>query len=174
MAIYRLDELAPEIDPHAWVAETAQVIGKVRLAAGVTVWFGATIRGDNDWITIGADSNVQEGTVIHTDPGLAVNIGSAVTIGHKAMLHGCTVGDGTLIGIQAVVLNNAKIGRECLIGAGALITEGKEIPDRSVVMGSPGKVVRQLTEEQAARLRLQAASYARRGELFRKHLERIA
>ena len=173
MAIYQLEDRTPEIDPGAWVAETAQVIGRVRLAAGVSVWFDATLRGDNELVSMGRHSNAQEGVVMHTDPGFPLTVGERVTIGHQAMLHGCTIGDGTLIGIQAVVLNGAKIGRECLIGAGALIPEGREIPDRSVVMGAPGKIVRQVTDEEAARFRTNNANYVRRGEHFRQHLKRI-
>jgi carbonic anhydrase/acetyltransferase-like protein (isoleucine patch superfamily) len=173
MAIYQLDDRIPEIDPSAWVAEDASVIGRVRLGPGVSVWFNATLRGDNELISMGAHSNAQEGVVMHTDPGMPLTVGEQVTIGHQAMLHGCTIGDGTLIGIQAVILNGAKIGRECLIGAGALVTEGKEIPDRSVVMGSPGKIVRQVTDEEAARFRTNNGNYVRRGEHFSRHLKRI-
>jgi carbonic anhydrase/acetyltransferase-like protein (isoleucine patch superfamily) len=173
MAIYELDGERPDIDPTAWVAEEAAVIGKVKLAAGASVWFGATLRGDNATIALGADSNAQEGVVLHTDPGFPLTVGERVTIGHQAMLHGCTIGDGTLVGIQSVILNGAKIGRECLIGAGALVTEGKEIPDRSVVMGSPAKVVRQVTDEEAARFRSNNANYVKRADLFRRALKRI-
>ena len=173
MAIFQLAEHIPQIDPEAWVAEQAQVIGMVRLDAGASVWFGATLRGDNALIHLGAGSNVQESSVLHTDPGLPLTVGRNVVIGHQAMLHGCTIGDGSLIGIQAVILNRAKIGRECLIGAGALIPEGKEIPDRSLVMGSPGKVVRQLTDEEAAQLTRNAQNYAQRAALFRTSMKRI-
>ena len=173
MAIYRLGDVGPEIDPDAWVAEAAHLIGRVRLGPFASVWFGATLRGDNEPIRLGSHSNAQESVVMHTDPGYPLTIGEYVTIGHQAMLHGCTVGDGSLIGIQAVILNGAKIGRECLIGAGALITEGKEIPDRSVVMGSPGKVVRELTDEQAAKLRASAVNYAERATRYRAQLKRI-
>ncbi|MEN9774128.1 MAG: hypothetical protein RL322_1198, partial [Pseudomonadota bacterium] len=159
MTIYRLGDLIPEIDPEAWVADSAELIGRVELAAGTSVWFNATIRADNDRVRVGARSNVQDGTVIHTDDGIPVIIGEGVTVGHQVMLHGCTIGDGSLIGIQSVVLNGARIGRECLIGAGALITEGKDIPDRSLVMGSPGKVVRLLTDEEVERIRRGNAHY---------------
>ena len=147
MAIYQLDDDIPRIADTAWVADSAQVIGRVELHEGASVWFGAVLRGDNEWITVGRGSNVQDGTVMHTDMGYPLTIGEHVTIGHQAMLHGCTIGDGSLIGIQAVVLNNAKIGRNCLVGAGALVTEGKEFPDGSLIMGAPAKVVGQLTPE---------------------------
>ena len=173
MAVYRLEDLVPEVDPGAWIADAAQVIGRVRLAAGASVWFGATLRGDNELISIGTNSNVQEGVVLHTDPGFPLSVGEHVTIGHLAMLHGCTVGDGSLIGIQAVVLNGAKIGRECLIGAGALIPEGREIPDRSVVLGAPGKIVRQLSDEEAQRQRSNCLKYVRRAALYRDRLVRL-
>ena len=173
MAIYQLGDIAPEIHPEAWVADAAQVIGRVRLDSGASVWFGATLRGDNELIWIGEGSNVQEGAVMHTDPGFPLTVGRGVTIGHQAMLHGCTVGDGSLIGIQAVVLNGAKIGRNCLIGAGALVTEGKVIPDNSMVLGAPGKVVRQLDGEQAEAQKRGAYDYVQRAILFRSQLSRI-
>lgn len=173
MAIYQLGEHAPEIDPSAFVADTATVLGKVTLGANASVWFGATLRGDNERITIGANSNVQEGTVMHTDPGYPLDIGNNVTVGHQAMLHGCTVGDGSLIGIQAVVLNGARIGKGCLVGAGALVTEGKEFPDHSLILGSPAKVVRTLTQEDVLRLEGTAAGYVARGQLFKTQLKKI-
>lgn len=173
MAIFQLAEHIPRVDPDAWVAEQAQVIGMVRIDRGASVWFNATLRGDNALIHLGENSNVQESAVLHTDPGLELKVGSHCVIGHQAMLHGCEIGDGTLIGIQAVILNRAKIGRECLIGAGALIPEGKVIPDRGLVMGSPGKVVRQLSDEEAAQLRLNAENYAKRGAMFRTGMKRI-
>lgn len=170
MAVFRLGERIPAIDHSAYVTDSAQVIGLVALGPHASVWFNAAIRADNAPIRIGANSNVQEGAVLHTDPGYPLEVGEWVTIGHQAMLHGCTVGDGSLIGIQAVVLNGARIGRNCLIGAGAIITEGKEIPDNSVVLGAPGKVVRQLTEADAQRLRQGAQSYVDRAQLFRTQL----
>ena len=173
MAIYQLGEHAPEIDPSAFVADTATLVGKVTLEANASVWFGATLRGDNERITIGANSNVQEGTVMHTDIGYPLDIGNNVTIGHQAMLHGCTVGDGSLIGIQAVVLNGARIGKGCLVGAGALVTEGKQFPDQSLILGSPAKVVRTLTQEDLLRLEASAASYVARGQLFKTQLKKI-
>lgn len=174
MAIYQLDDRIPEIDPSAWVADEAQVIGRVRLRANASVWFNATLRGDNELIDLGEGSNVQEAAVLHTDPGAPLTIGANVVIGHQAMLHGCTIGDGTLVGIQAVILNRAKIGRGCLIGAGALIAEDKEIPDGSMVLGAPGRIVRQVTPEERERFRLNAENYARRAAFFRQHLKRIA
>ncbi|HEY5634087.1 MAG TPA: gamma carbonic anhydrase family protein [Burkholderiaceae bacterium] len=173
MAIYQLGDFVPELHAEAWVAPEAQVIGRVRLDAGASVWFGATLRGDNELIWIGEGSNVQDSAVLHTDPGFALTVGRNVLIGHQAMLHGCTVGDGTLIGIQAVVMNGAKIGRNCLIGAGALVTEGKEIPDNSVVLGSPGKVVRQLGENEIARNANGVQRYRQRAAYYRSQLKRI-
>lgn len=159
MAIYQLDDRIPEIDAQAWVADTAHVIGRVRLDAFASVWFGATLRGDNELVWLGAHSNAQENVVMHTDPGCPLTIGQYVTIGHQAMLHGCTVGDGSLIGIGSVILNGATIGRHCLVGAKSLVTEGKRFPDGSLIMGSPAKVVRQLTPEQIERLIWSAEHY---------------
>lgn len=168
--IYTLDGIAPEIDPAAWVAPDANIIGAVTLCADTSVWFGATLRGDNERITLGQGSNVQENCVLHTDMGFPLVIGANCTIGHKAMLHGCTIGDGTLIGMGATILNGAKIGRGCLIGAGALVTEAKEIPDFSLVMGAPGKVVRQLDEAAQARLIASALGYQKNARRFRTGL----
>jgi len=173
MAIYQLGEHAPEIDASAYVADSANLIGKVTIEANASVWFGVTIRGDNERITIGENSNVQEGTVMHTDMGYPLTLGKAVTVGHQAMLHGCTVGDGSLIGIQAVILNGAKIGKGCLVGAGALVTEGKEFPDNSLIIGTPAKAVRTLTEEDLLRLQANADSYVARGQLFKAQLKQI-
>ena len=173
MALYQLGEHAPQIDPSAYVADSATLIGKVTLERDASVWSGVTIRGDNERITIGQGSNVQEGTVMHTDMGYPLTVGKDVTIGHQAMLHGCTIGDGSLIGIQAVVLNGARIGKGCLVGAGALVTEGKEFPDNSLIVGAPAKVVRQLTAEDVARLKGSADSYAQRGQLFKAQLKKI-
>lgn len=174
MTIYQLGEHAPEIDASAFVAENATLVGKVTLHANATVWFGVTIRGDNERITIGEGSNVQEGTIMHTDMGYPLDVGKNVTIGHQAMLHGCTIGDGALIGIQAVILNGAKIGKGCLVGAGALVTEGKEFPDNQLIIGSPAKAVRTLTAEDAARLQGNADSYVQRGQLFKAQLKKIS
>jgi carbonic anhydrase/acetyltransferase-like protein (isoleucine patch superfamily) len=173
MAIYQLGEHAPEIDASSYIADSANLIGKVTIEAKASVWDGVTIRGDNERITVGENSNVQEGTVMHTDMGFPLVIGKGVTIGHQAMLHGCTVGDGSLIGIQAVVLNGARIGKGCLVGAGALVTEGKEFPDHSLILGTPAKVVRTLTEEDLLRLQGSAASYVERGRRFKAELKKI-
>ena len=159
MAIYQLEEWVPEIAATAWVAETASVIGRVRLGEGASVWYGAVLRGDNDWITLGRNCNVQDGSVLHTDSGIALTLADNVTIGHQVMLHGCSIGEGTLIGIQAVVLNGAKIGRHCIVGAGSLVTEGKEFPDGSLIVGSPAKVVRTLSAAQFEMLGRMAEHY---------------
>ncbi len=169
--IYTLDGIAPDLHPDTWVAPDANLIGKVTLAAGASVWFGATLRGDNEPITVGAGSNVQENCVLHTDMGYPLTIGENCTIGHKAMLHGCTIGDGTLIGMGATVLNGAKIGAGCLIGAGALITEGKVIPDGSLVMGAPGRIVRNLDADAKAKLLNSAKGYNTNMRRFRHGLQ---
>ncbi|CUH39589.1 2,3,4,5-tetrahydropyridine-2,6-dicarboxylate N-acetyltransferase [Jannaschia seosinensis] len=168
--IYKLDDLAPEIAADAWVAPDANVIGACTLEAEASVWFGATLRGDQERITVGRGSNVQELSVLHTDPGYPLTIGADCTIGHKAILHGCTIGDGTLIGMGATVLNGARIGRGCLIGAGALVTEGKEIPDGSLVLGAPGKAVRDLDEAARQGLLASAAHYRANAARFRDGL----
>jgi carbonic anhydrase/acetyltransferase-like protein (isoleucine patch superfamily) len=173
MAVYALDDRLPQVHPSAWIADSAQVIGDVRLGEDTSLWFGCVLRGDNEPIVIGRGSNVQEGTVMHTDIGSPLTVGEGVTIGHQAMLHGCSIGDGALIGIQAVVLNNARIGRWCLVGAGALVTEGKEFPDGSLIMGSPAKVVRALEPAQIERLQRSAASYVEKARRFRDGLRRI-
>lgn len=157
--IYALDDLVPDLAPDCWVAPDANVIGRVRIGAGASVWFGATLRGDNEWIELGAGSNIQESSVLHTDMGYPLTIGRDCTIGHNVILHGCTIGDESLIGMGATVLNGARIGRNCLIGAGALITEGKEIPDGSLVMGSPGRVVRMLDPSAIEKLKRSAQGY---------------
>jgi carbonic anhydrase/acetyltransferase-like protein (isoleucine patch superfamily) len=171
--IYTLDGIAPEIDPTAWVAPEAVLIGKVVIEPGANIWFGAMIRGDNEEIRVGAGSNVQENSVLHTDMGFPLVIGANCTIGHKAMLHGCTIGDGTLIGMGATILNGAKIGKGCLIGACALVTEGKEIPDGSLVMGAPGKVVRTLDAEARDRLLRSAAGYRANARRFASGLRPV-
>src|SRR5271169_4884321 len=148
MAVYRLGEFSPSVAASCYIAPTAVVLGKVVLMENSSVWFGATLRGDNETISIGAGSNVQDGAVLHTDPGFPLSVGAHVSIGHQAMLHGCTVGDGSLIGIQSIVLNGAVIGKGCLVGAGALITERKIFPDGSLIFGSPAKAVRELTAEE--------------------------
>ena len=173
MALYELDGVAPEVDPSAWIADSAQVMGRVSLAEDVSVWFGTVIRGDTESISIGRGSNIQDGTVMHADIGMPIVLGEHVTVGHKVMLHGCTIGDETLIGIGAVVLNGAKIGRNCLVGAGALVTEGKEFPDGSMILGSPAKAVRTLTPEQMQGLRLSARHYVQNARRFQAGLRKI-
>ncbi len=171
--IFSLDGIAPVIDASAWVAHDANIIGRVVLMADSNIWFGATLRGDNEEIRVGTGSNVQENCVLHTDMGFPLTIGADCTIGHKAMLHGCTIGEGSLIGMGATILNGARIGRGCLIGAGALITEGKEIPDGSLVMGAPGRVVRMLDAEAQERLLKSAEGYQRNAARFRAGLRAI-
>lgn len=173
MAIYRLGSKVPQVPPSAYVAPEAVVIGEVVLGEGANIWPGAVIRGDNVLIRVGRDSNVQEGAVLHSDPGIPLLVGDEVSIGHQAMLHGCVVGDGSLVGIQAVVMNNAVVGRECLVGAGALVAEGKAFDDRSLVLGSPARMLRTLTDEEVAGLRFNAADYVRRAQAYRRELERI-
>lgn len=168
---YRLGDACVDTHPDSWTAPTATLIGRVRLEEGASVWFNAVLRGDNELILIGRDSNVQDGAVMHTDMGYPLTLGTGVTIGHNAMLHGCTVGDYSLIGINAVILNGAKIGKHCIIGANSLIGEGKVIPDGSLVMGSPGKVVRDLTDEQKALLQASAAHYVKNGQRYARDLE---
>ncbi len=164
----------PEIDPSAWVAPGAHVIGQVCLEANASVWFGAVIRADNEPIIVGQNSNIQEGAVLHVDPGCPLIIAGNVTVGHQAMLHGCQISEGSLIGIQAVVLNRAVIGKHCLIGAGSLIPEGKVIPDRSLVMGVPGKVVRELTDDEVDKLVAGAMVYVQRAKQFKTELKVIS
>ncbi|MFC3685226.1 MULTISPECIES: gamma carbonic anhydrase family protein [Hydrogenophaga] len=173
MAIYELDGTRPQVAESAWVAENAQVIGDVQLAPGSSVWFGATLRGDTEPIVVGEGSNIQDGSVLHTDKNLPLTIGRHVTVGHQVMLHGCTIGDESLIGIGAIVLNGAKIGKNCLVGAGALVTEGKEFPDGSMIIGSPAKAMRQLTPEQIEGLRRSALHYMENAERYRQGLKKI-
>ncbi|MGB4073350.1 gamma carbonic anhydrase family protein [Pseudomonas sp.] len=167
---YRLGQSRVDVHPDSWVAPNATLVGKVKLEPGASVWFNAVLRGDNELIHIGENSNVQDGTVMHTDMGFPLAIGKGVTIGHNAMLHGCSVGDYSLIGINAVVLNGAKIGKYCIIGANSLIGEGKEIPDGSLVMGSPGKVVRELNEAQKKMLEASAAHYVHNAQRYARDL----
>ncbi|MCG8441781.1 MAG: gamma carbonic anhydrase family protein [Caulobacterales bacterium] len=176
MALYELDGISPETmgEGAYWVAETAVVLGRVRLEQDASVWFGAVLRGDNELITVGARSNVQDGAVLHTDPGAPLTIGPDVTIGHQAMLHGCTIGANSLIGIGATVLNHARIGRNCLIAARAFVGEGKEIPDNSMVMGVPGKVVREIDDDTAAMLAASAAHYVENWKRYAGGLKRLA
>jgi carbonic anhydrase/acetyltransferase-like protein (isoleucine patch superfamily) len=174
MAIYELEGVSPQIAESAWVAGSAEVMGDVVLGEEVGIWFGVVVRGDTDTIRIGAQTNIQDLSVLHADVGMPLTIGSGVTVGHKAMLHGCTVGDDSLIGIGAVVLNGAKIGKGCLVGAGSLVTEGKEFPDGSMIMGTPAKVVRQLTPEQLQGLRDSARHYVANAQRFKASLHKIA
>jgi carbonic anhydrase/acetyltransferase-like protein (isoleucine patch superfamily) len=176
LAIYQLGEdedFRPRIAASAWVADSATVIGRVELHDEASVWYGAVLRGDNERITLGARSNVQEHCVLHTDPGRPLVIGQGVTVGHQAMLHGCTIGDDVLIGIQAVVLNGAKIGRGCLVGAGAVVTENQEFPEHSLILGAPAKVVRPLSAEQQASILRSAAGYVAKAARHRAGLKRI-
>lgn len=175
MAIYRLEQREPTLpEGFFWVAESAAVIGSVVIGEEVGIWFGAVLRGDNETITVGAGTNIQENAVLHTDDGYPLTIGENCTIGHKAMLHGCTIGANSLIGMGATVLNGAVIGRNCLIGAGALITEGKAIPDNSLVIGAPGKVVRELDADAEAMLAESARHYVENARRFSSGLERIS
>ena len=173
MTLYQFKDKTPVIAPSASVANEAVVIGDVRLGENVSVWPGAVLRGDNEPIVLGDNSNAQEGAVFHTDPGYPLTVGKNVTIGHQAMLHGCTVGDGSLIGIQAVVLNGAVIGAESLVGAGALVTEGKSFPPRSLIIGSPAKAIRTLTDDDIAGLQRTAQNYVERGQAFKTELKKI-
>ncbi len=173
MTLYALGDLRPVCDADTWIAPDANVIGKVVLEAGASVWFASTLRGDNEEIRVGAGSNVQENCVFHTDLGFPLTIGAGCTIGHKVMLHGCTIGRNSLIGMGATILNGAKIGNNCLIGAGSLITEGKEIPDGSLVMGAPGKVVRDLDAHAIKMLEVSALHYQENMRRFRDQLEAI-
>jgi carbonic anhydrase/acetyltransferase-like protein (isoleucine patch superfamily) len=166
MTLYALDGISPELAAESWVAQSADVIGRVRVLHLASVWFGAVLRGDTEWITVGEGSNIQDGCVLHTDKGAPLAIGSHCTIGHRAILHGCEIGDCTLIGMGATVLNHVKIGKNCLIGAGALIPEGKIIPDGSLVMGMPGKIIRVLNDEAIAGLRKAAEGYVRNWRRF--------
>lgn len=173
MAIYRLDDLCPHISDSAWVADSAQVMGQVTMGPDSSVWFGCVVRGDTDTIQIGAGTNIQDASVLHTDANTPLTIGENVTVGHQVMLHGCTIGDESLIGIGAVVLNRARIGKHCIVGAGSLVTEGKEFPDGSMIMGTPAKVVRQLTPEQIQMLKLSALHYQENARRFKNGLVRL-
>ncbi|RZL65535.1 MAG: gamma carbonic anhydrase family protein [Variovorax sp.] len=174
MALYELDGVAPQLDAGAWVADSAEVIGNVKLGENASIWFGAVLRGDNETMTIGRNSNVQDMSMLHSDPGSPLTVGENVTIGHQVMLHGCTIGDNSLIGIQAVVLNNAKIGRNSIVGAGSVVTEGKEFPDNSLIFGSPAKVMRTISDEDAARLRHGSEHYVENAIRYAKGLKKIA
>jgi carbonic anhydrase/acetyltransferase-like protein (isoleucine patch superfamily) len=174
MAIYQLDDWIPQIDAGAWVADSASVIGRVHLGEGASIWYGAVLRADNDLIEIGRYSNVQDGSVLHSDPGVPLTLGERVTVGHQAMLHGCSIGDGTLVGIQSVVLNGAKIGRNCIVGAGAVVTEGKEFPDGSMIIGAPARLVRPLSAQQRESVQRMAEAYLRQTPRHRDGIKRIA
>ncbi len=173
MAIYQLGDLVPNIHEDAYISPEATIIGNVTIGAFSSVWPGVVIRGDNDAITIGAGTSIQEGTVLHIDAGCPLKIGNNVTVGHQVMLHGCTIEDGALIGIQAVVLNNAVIGKNCLVGAGAVVTEGKEFPAGSLIIGAPAKVARELTPENVTRLQSSAEHYIERASSYKKNLKKI-
>lgn len=172
MATYSLGAVTPQLPDgdEYWIAPNAAVIGRVVLRKNASVWFGATLRGDNDPIVLGENSNVQDGSVLHTDLGSPLTIGDNVTVGHMVMLHGCTIGDNSLVGIGSIILNGAKIGKNCLIGANCLITEGKEIPDNSLVMGAPGKVVREVSETQVAMLKAGALHYVENWKRYRREM----
>jgi len=173
MAIFKIGTHTPNVDASAYITDSASVIGNVHLAANTSIWFGAALRGDNELISISEGSNVQECAVLHTDMGYPLVVGKNVTIGHQAMLHGCTVGDGSLIGIQAVVLDGAVIGKNCLVAAGALVTSGKEFADNSLIMGSPAKAVRELTQEQINDIQRGVTTYIERAAYFKQQLKRI-
>ncbi len=173
MATYELDGVAPSVPASAWIADSAQVMGDVKLGEDASVWFGVVVRGDTDVITIGAGTNIQDASVLHADRGMPLTIGANVTVGHQVMLHGCTIGDESLIGIGAIVLNGAKIGKNCLVGAGSLVTEGKEFPDGCMILGSPAKAVRQLSPEQIEGLRQSARHYVENARRFKSGLRKI-
>jgi carbonic anhydrase/acetyltransferase-like protein (isoleucine patch superfamily) len=173
MPIYALNDATPEFPPGGeyWVAPTAVLIGKVRLLKNASVWFGAVLRGDNDWIIVGENSNVQDNSVIHTDPGQPTVIGSDVTVGHRVILHSCTIGDGSLVGMGSTILNRAKIGKGCLIGANTLISEDKSFEDGSMILGSPGRVIKQISEQQQAMLKMSSHGYVQNFTRFSKGLK---
>src|SRR5262244_3458701 len=175
MAIFELDGQAPELpaDGRCWIAESASVIGRVRLKTNTSVWFGSVLRGDNEWIELGDHSQIQDNATLHTDPGFPIVIGSDCVIGHNALLHGCKVGDNSLIGMGAILLNGVKIGKNCLVGAGALVTEGKEFPDNTLIVGAPARVIRALDEKAAEMIRGAADIYVKRWQRYSKGLKRI-
>ena len=173
MPVYRVDGKSPTIAESVYVADGATVIGDVSLADSVSLWTGVVLRGDNDTIAVGASTNIQEGCVLHADPGFPISIGCNVTVGHQAMLHGCTVGDGALIGIQSVILNGAVIGKNCLVGAGAVVTEGKTFPDNTLIIGAPAKVVREVSPEMIAVMRKDNADYVERAKRYKSTLVRL-
>lgn len=173
MTVYALGDVTPQLADDVWVAESATVVGNIVMEAGSSAWFGTVIRGDNETIKVGARSNIQDNAVLHSDPGSPLTIGEGVTVGHQAMLHGCTIGDNTLVGIGATILNGTVIGKNCLIGAHALITENKVIPDNSVVMGSPGRVIKQVPEAQEAMLKMSADYYVKNSQNFKAGLKAV-
>ncbi len=173
MAIYELDGKSPKLAPGAFIAEGAQVIGDVELGENASVWFGVVIRGDTDTIRIGRNTNIQDQSMLHADIGVPLTLGDNVTVGHQVMLHGCTIGDGSLVGIQAIVLNKAKIGRNCIVGAGSVVTEGKEFPDNSLIVGSPARVVRTLTDEQVKLLAHLAEHYVENAQRYQRSFRKI-
>jgi carbonic anhydrase/acetyltransferase-like protein (isoleucine patch superfamily) len=175
MPIYELDGQAPEFpaDKRYWVAETAVLIGMVRLLTDASVWFGAVLRGDNEWIELGLRSQIQDNATLHTDPGFPITIGQDCVIGHKVMLHGCSVGNNSLIGMGAIVLNGARIGNNSLVGAGALVTEGKSFPDNSLIVGSPARAIRSLDDKAVAQIRAGADHYVKRSRLYAERLKRV-
>ncbi len=173
MAIYKYADQQPSIDTGVYVAETADVIGQVTLRRNVSIWYQAVLRGDTEHLEVGEDSNIQDGAVLHADPGFPLIVGKGVTVGHQAMLHGCRIGDGSLVGIQAVILNGAEIGKNCLVAAGAVIKEGASFPDNSLIVGAPARVVRELSAEVVENLRKNAENYVERGRLHAEQLERI-
>ncbi|MDR8071895.1 gamma carbonic anhydrase family protein [Burkholderia cenocepacia] len=173
MPLFKLGDVSPDVDETAYVAEGATLIGRARVGADSSIWTGAVVRADNDVVLIGPKSNVQEGAVLHADPGFPLVIGEGVTVGHQAMLHGCTIGDGCLIGIQAVVLNGASIGKDSLVGAGALVTERKNFPEKVLILGAPAKVARSLSDEEVEALRITARGYVTRANEYRKTLVRV-
>lgn len=173
MPIYEIDGKKPELSDSAWVAPSADIIGDVVLGEGASVWFGAVIRADNTVITIGDRSNIQENAVLHSDEGVPCSVGTDVTVGHQAMLHGCTIGDNSLIGIGAIILNHAVIGKNSIVGASALVTEGKTFPDNSLIVGSPARAIRALDEKAELMLKMSAAHYVHRSAEFSKGLKQV-
>jgi carbonic anhydrase/acetyltransferase-like protein (isoleucine patch superfamily) len=174
MSTYQLDDHTPQVPASAFVADSAQVMGQVILGEHSSIWFGAVLRGDNEPMTIGEGTNIQDGSVLHSDHGSPLTVGKHVTVGHKVMLHGCTIGDESLIGIGAVVLNGARIGKNCLVGAGSLVTEGKEFPDGSMIIGSPAKAVKQLSPEQIEGLKRSAHGYIANAARYKAGLKKIS
>ena len=170
MPIYPLGELTPKVDPDSWIAPNATLIGQVEVAKGASIWWNCTVRGDTDLLSVGENSNIQDNSVLHTDPGIPMVVGKNVTVGHRVILHGCTIGDNTLIGMGSTLLNRSVIGKNCLIGANTLIPEGKVIPDRSLVVGLPGRIVRELTDEEVAGLQTSADRYVAQWQRYEREL----